>query len=300
MAEYTSIGWCDATLNFWHGCQKVSEGCKFCYMYRDKEKYGQDGNLIQKTKPVTINRILKELHTRDVTRKGAGIKEPLKVFTCSWSDFFIEEADPWREEAWDIIRKNPEFIWIILTKRPERIAECLPADWGQGWGNVWLMVSAENQARWNERVPILLDVPAKIRGVSIEPLIGPVDIKRFSKSEGVCENCEGTGSVEVEGGGVQCPQCLYEERHRQGSNTLDWIIVGGESGNDTGKYLYRRCELQWIFRIVYDCKAAFIPVFVKQLGTWIAKQIKLKNRAGDKIEEWPEVINTIKFQEFPK
>jgi protein gp37 len=145
MGETTGIAWADRTWNPWHGCLKVSPGCKLCYMYREKKQYGQNPMLVQRSK--------------------TKFNEPLKwnsgrVFTCSWSDFFIEEADAWRPEAWEIIRKTPQLTYQILTKRPERIAAHLPADWGDGYSNVWLGVSVESQKYANERIPLLLKTPA--------------------------------------------------------------------------------------------------------------------------------------------
>lgn len=263
MASTTSIGWCDATVNFWHGCQKVSEGCKYCYMYRDKEKFGQDGNNVVQTASRTIAATLNNLMNRRESRLERGVQEPLKIFTCSWSDFFIDKADNWREQAWNVIRANPQFIWIILTKRPERIEQCLPEDWGAGWDHVWLLVSAENQERFDERVPILADIPAKVRGVSIEPMIGPVNI--------------------------------YSQVNNLPS--LHWIIVGGESGNNTGKWLFRPAEINWFMSIVNDCKEEGIAVFMKQLGTHLAKTWTANSRHGDNVEQFPP---SLQIQDFPR
>ena len=87
------------------------------------------------------------------------------------SDFFLEEADEWRDEAWDIIRARSDVIFFIITKRPQRIPECLPEDWGDGWENVFINVTAENQRRAEERVPLLLELPFKHRGVNVAPFI---------------------------------------------------------------------------------------------------------------------------------
>ena len=97
------------------------------------------------------------------------------VFTCSWSDFFLPEADPWRDQAWGIIKDTPHLIYQILTKRPGNIKTRLPSDWGLGYPNVWLGVSVEDQSvvdrAWN-----LAFIPAAIRFISAEPLIGPLDL----------------------------------------------------------------------------------------------------------------------------
>lgn len=262
MAETTSIEWCDATINFWHGCTKVSEGCKYCYMYRDKARFHQDGSDIVRTSSNTIVKILKELDRSSMRRRNEGNTAPLKIFTCSWSDFFLEEADGWRPAAWEIIRGTPEYIWIILTKRPERIKECLPDDWGTGWPNVWLLVSAENQKRFDERVPELLRIPAYIRGVSCEPLLDRINTEEYIRK-------------------------------------LDWLIIGGESGNEEGKYLYRPCKDWWIDNIMHEAEKVQTPVFVKQLGTHIAKNLKLKSRSGANMQEWPDSFHRMKKREFP-
>lgn len=285
MAEKTNIAWCEATVNFWHGCKKVSEGCKYCYMYRDKERWKQDGSVVKKSKKSTITTTLNALLLQDWQREKDGIKEPLKIFTCSWSDFFIEQADDWRDEAWQIIRDYPQFIWIILTKRPERMEYCLPKDWGQGWPNVWLCVSAENQERANERIPILLKTPAKVRGVSCEPLLGPINLKDIDGDDVFGFNVDAlTGHQYHIGAGQDF------------GPSLDWVIVGGESGNNTGKWRFRPCNIEWIRDIVKTTKEEGVATFVKQLGTDLAKFLGLNKRHGDDVNEFPR---DLRIQEFP-
>jgi len=117
--KQTNIQWTDSTVNFWTGCKKVSEGCKYCYMYRIKDRQGKIGSFVKRVSDYSFYEPL-------------SWEEPMLIFTCSMSDFFIEEADPWRKDAWDVIRKTPQHKWQILTKRPERIKDCLPDDWGNG------------------------------------------------------------------------------------------------------------------------------------------------------------------------
>jgi protein gp37 len=129
-------------------------------MFRDQIRYGNDPEIVRRSK----------------TKFADPLKwaEPRMVFTCSWSDWFHEAADAWRDEAWDIIRRTPHLTYQILTKRPERIAEHLPwGAYGDPWPNVWLGVSVEN-ARWLERVRILRTIPATVRFISAEPLLGPL------------------------------------------------------------------------------------------------------------------------------
>lgn len=167
MSEHTGIEWTDATWNPWQGCTKVSPGCAHCYMFREKARYGQDPELVVRSKPGTFRKPRGWSGDR-VPGAGRGL-----VFTCSWSDFFHEAADPWREEAWAIIRATPHLTYQILTKRPERFATHLPRDWGSGYPNVWLGVSVEAQ-RQRDRAELLALTPARIRFLSCEPLLGPI------------------------------------------------------------------------------------------------------------------------------
>lgn len=161
MGQNTAIEWCSSTWNPWRGCLKVSPGCKNCYMYRDQERYGHDPRKVVRAAPNTFQSPLKW-------------KEPRKVFTCSWSDWFIDEADAWRAEAWEIIRRTPHLTYQILTKRVENIASRLPEDWGMGWPNVWLGVSVETQ-KYLYRAEMLSDIPSAVRFISYEPALEPVD-----------------------------------------------------------------------------------------------------------------------------
>src|SRR5262245_22876419 len=109
MGERTGISWTDVTWNPWQGCHRVSAGCRGCYMYAQKRRYGQEPSAVSRSSWATFN-----LPYR--------LREPGRVFTRSWSDFFLEEADDWRPMAWDIIKDTPHLTYQILTKRPERIA----------------------------------------------------------------------------------------------------------------------------------------------------------------------------------
>lgn len=216
MAEHTGIGWTQATWNPWYGCTKVSPGCAHCYMFREMRRYGRDPEVV----------------TRSKTKFADPLKwkEPKLCFTCSWSDWFHEAADAWRDEAWDIIRRTPQHTYQILTKRPQRIADHLPSDWGPlGYPNVWLGVSVENQ-RHLERASWLQEVDATIRFVSAEPLLGPLDM------------------------------------HLRDNAGIHWVIVGGESGEKDD--LPRVMELNWARAIRDDCQSAGVAFFLKQLGGW--------------------------------
>ena len=127
--------------NPWHGCRKVSEGCEHCYMYYLDSLRDKNGADIYRTKAGFRYPLSKDRAGRWKVKSG----EMLRV--CMTSDFFLEEADPWRAEAWDIIRQRPDVKFFLLTKRPERVAACLPEGWGDGWENVFFNVTCENQRR---------------------------------------------------------------------------------------------------------------------------------------------------------
>lgn len=301
MAENTGISWTDSTWNPWHGCKKVSEGCKFCYMYRDKERRKPNGEkfdvLTDRMKefydPTVVMRATDSSFYAPLRKKA--FKEPQKVFTCSWSDFFIEEADEWRNDAWEVIRKTPHLTYQILTKRPERIKQCLPSDWGKGYKNVWLGVTIENQKAANERISLFLDVPALVHFVSVEPQIGEVDLtqcRSFVPGEYVytVNALNGTESCWNPSGPV------YDIYHdEQLKSKIDWVIVGGESGNDNGKYQYRPCNLDWVQKVLVDCQNYGTSVWVKQMGTHLAKEMRLKARHGDDVSEWPDYLRVQRF-----
>jgi protein gp37 len=184
MSDSTIIAWTEHTWNPWRGCDKISPGCAHCYMFTAQRRVGFDPEVVVKTQK------WREPHKWE--RAAAADHRRALVFTCSWSDWFHETADQWRDEAWAVIRACPHLHFQILTKRHERIADHLPADWGPGgYPNVWLGVSIENQ-RFVHRADALRTIPAVVRFLSIEPLLGPIS------------------DIDLTG--------------------IDWMIVGGESG----------------------------------------------------------------------
>ena len=237
MGETTGISWTDATWTCWQGCHKVSSGCKNCYMFSEKTRYRQNPNIVVRSSDNTFNAPLKWAKN---PKKYGHIK---RVFVDSWSDFFIEEADPWRAEAWEIMRKTPQFIYQLCTKRPERIASCLPSDWGKGWPNVWLLTSTENQEAANKRIPILLSIPAVVHGISAEPLLGPIEFSSIVMPDG--DHLDN----------------LYNDGEGCG---LNWVIVGGESGSNA-----RPMISVWADHIRQQCEKVGVAFFFKQNGEWV-------------------------------
>lgn len=283
MKDKSKIQWTDYTWNIARGCTKVDADCKFCYMYRQSlnaTRYKPDQ--VTKTKTVFTLPLQIPKNTKSECWDG----RPL-IFTSSLTDFFHEEIDNFRNEAWDIIRKCPHLIFQILTKRPERIKDHLPADWGDGWDNVWLGTSVGSNEGL-KRVCDLHGVTAKTKFLSIEPLYEDID---FGYPESIFPN-----GPQYCCGGRDCG-CMGMPVDPPLIHGIDWVIIGGESGNDNGKYKYRECKLEWISSILGTCQSVNIPVFIKQLGTHLAKQLKLKDRNGGDLTEFPQ---NLQIREFPQ
>lgn len=199
-------------------------------MFREKRQYGQEPTLVVKSKTKF--------------REPLKWKNPALVFTCSWSDWFIEEADNgWRDEAWDIIRATPHLTYQILTKRIERAADHLPPDWPLK--NVWLGVSVENQEYADRRIPPLLDIPATVRFLSVEPLIGAVDLVSWF------DNIDRTRTGSL-------------MRINDFEPDIDWVVAGGESGPDS-----RPSHPGWLRSLRDQCIEADVPFHFKQWGEWM-------------------------------
>lgn len=150
--------------NPWHGCVKKSEGCQNCYMFFLDRQRGGAGSRIYRVKNNFDYPLQKDKSGHYKIKSGEQIR------ICMTSDFFLEEADIWRPEAWKIIRQRPDVVFFLLTKRPERVKDCLPEDWGDGWENVFFNVTCENQKRTDERLPLLFNLPFKHKGIMAAPV----------------------------------------------------------------------------------------------------------------------------------
>ena len=155
----------------WTGCYPTSDGCKYCYFYGPYGKrYGQ--SKIQKTDkfdwPVRVN-----------VKGEYNIKGNKTLATCFATDFFLPEADEWRREAWAMIKKRPDIEFLILTKRIDRFPVSLPADWGDGYDNVNLGCTVENQDMADYRLPLFLSYPIKRRFAACSPLLGPINLRPY-------------------------------------------------------------------------------------------------------------------------
>ncbi len=169
MAKTSAIEWTDATWNPWMGCAKVSAGCKNCYMFRDQKRFGHDPTVLRKSKTTLFDPLR--------------WKEPRTIFVCSWSDFFWDQVPVfWRAEAWDVMLGCPQHTFLLLTKRPHNILGMLPPlplgplDSSMTLPpNIWIGVSVESQDHI-KRIGELYDIPATVKFLSAEPLLGPLDL----------------------------------------------------------------------------------------------------------------------------
>ena len=215
--------------NPWHGCVKKSEGCANCYMFFLDKQRGKDGKDVYRVKNNFNYPLQKDKNGNYKIKSG----EQLRV--CMTSDFFLEEADAWREEAWRIMKQRPDVVFFLLTKRPERVAKCLPNDWNDGWENIFFNVTCENQQRADERIPLLFDLPFKHKGIMAAPFIGELDISDYLRS----------GKIEQ-------------------------VIAGGENYDGS-----RVLKYEWVKRLYDDCVAADVRFCFIETGTYFEKDGKV-------------------------
>lgn len=162
--------------NPWHGCTKVSPGCKHCYMFRMDEEHGKDPTVIAPTGdfllPVQKNR-----------HKEWKIPSGETLYTCFTSDFFHKDADGMRQEVWEMIRQRSDLTFLIPTKRIERVEECLPKDWGECYSNVTLACTIENQEMCDKRMPVFIGLPFRHKQIFSEPLLEAIDFRDYLVQE---------------------------------------------------------------------------------------------------------------------
>ena len=161
--------------NPWHGCKKLSPGCQNCYVYRIDAKYQRDASTVFKTRD--FNLPLKKARNGSYKLTADEI-----VYTCFSSDFFLQEADDWRIEAWQMIDARRDLHFFIITKRIDRFAVNLPANWGMGYPHVTICCTCENQDRAEYRLPIFLKLPIQHKSIICEPLLGAISLSGYLDS----------------------------------------------------------------------------------------------------------------------
>lgn len=218
--------------NLWHGCHKLSEGCRHCYVYRGDAKRDIDSRVVVQTKNFDL----------PVRRKRNGeykIPPGTLVYTCFTSDFLLEDADPWRAQAWEMIRTRSDLHFLMITKRIDRLAACLPADWGDGYDHVTICCTVENQACADYRLPIYRTLPVKHKVIICEPLLERIDLSAYSIGE-----------------------------------WIEQVVAGGESG-----YEARPCNFDWVMELRGICVQNGVSFWFKQTGAKFIKDGKLYNIA---------------------
>lgn len=225
MGDKTGIAWCDHTFNPWIGCKKVSPGCVNCYAERENKRFGwldtEWGDGYRRTSASNWKKPLewgKQAELDGVTRR---------VFCASLADVFDADVpDKWREDLWELINSASQYKrleWLLLTKRPQNIADLKPR--GMSWKNVRLGITTETQRMLDERLPILTDAWSGKNFLSVEPMVGPVDLSAY------------IGKVRI-----------------------DWVICGCESGPNA-----RPMQTAWVRDLRNQCVQAGIPFLLKQM-----------------------------------
>ena len=214
--------------NPWHGCHKLSPGCANCYVYRRDESIGKDASVVMKTGDFDLP-VRKNRKGEYKLSANEGV-----VYACMTSDFFLEDADSWRTDCWDMIRERSDLSFHIITKRIDRAAACLPPDWGDGWRHVTICSTCENQETADYRLPILISLPIRHRSIISEPMLGEISIENYLK----------TGLIEH-------------------------VICGGESGPNA-----RPCHFEWILKVREECVRCGVRFTFKQTGALFIKDGK--------------------------
>jgi len=284
----SKIEWTDETWNPVTGCSKISPGCQNCYAERMAKRLQAMGNY-----PDGF----------DVTVWPERLKQPLRwrkprrVFVCSMGDLFHKDVPASTIlDIWHVMEQCPQHTFQVLTKRPERMRDVLGLS-GAGLDapplpNVWLGVTAENQECADKRIPILLECPAAVRFVSVEPMLGPVCLPDDAE---YCEYCGYEFDRQIKDWGqwleVYCGDCqqdhdstVYGGGLGNGSACIGWVIIGCESGPKR-----RPCKLEWVRDLVEQCREASVAPF--------NKQVDLGGRVSKDPAEWPA---DLRVQEYPK
>jgi protein gp37 len=304
MSENSKIEWCDHTFNPWEGCQKVGPGCDHCYAETRNARFGGGkapnwgpGAPRRRTSAANWRKPVAWNAAHDAFFREHGRRQ--RVFCASLADVFDNAVDPsWRADLFALIERTPNLDWLLLTKRIGNVNSMMVETGARlFWldhldkcrfpDNVWLGATIVNQEEADRDIPKLLDVPACIRFISMEPLLGPVDLSAYLR---VCCNSPVEGNP---GWHLQPPDpptccCDFE-------SAIDWVIVGGESG--TGA---RPMHIDWARSLRDQCACEGVPFLFKQHGEYQlgsdfkfddGKTISVDRRgrftAGTRCEDYP-------------
>ena len=284
MGENSKIEWTHHTFNAWTGCEKVSAGCANCYA----ESWAKRSGVVKWGPNGTRRKTSKSNWQQPMKweREARATGERRRVFCASLADVFEdrEELIPWRCELFDLIEDTPGLDWLLLTKRPENIARLMPPATIVRH-NVWLGTSVESM-EVIERAGHLASVPAAVRFLSCEPLLGPLDL-----------GCTCWLSDNTIAGPYGLSYCRNCRKARLLNFAIHWVIVGGESGHHA-----RAFDLRWARDIRDQCKATNVPCFVKQFGAMpfdsfytTDQRVYLNDKKGGDWNEWPEHLRVRQF-----
>ena len=253
MAEDSAIEWCDHTFNPWWGCVKTSEGCKNCYA--EARQWG--GDWWGKEKP---RRFFGEKHWNQPikwNKKAGKLGIRYKVFCGSYCDVFEEREglEKYRARLLSLIERTTNLDWLLLTKRPENINRTFWFIASGSPNNLWLGVSVENQKQADIRIPHLLKIPAKVRFLSCEPLLEKILLDNGETSWITCDGKNKSG--------LKWDHICCESEYVAGKcfHGVDWVIVGGESGQNA-----RPMHPEWARSIRNQCQEAGVSFFMKQMN----------------------------------
>lgn len=272
MAETTKIEWADATVNPWWGCTKVSEACRNCYADSLAHRWGKD--VWGPGKPREDHRAGAAKLARKLNRQAEREGRRLRVFCLSMGDWLDPEFPvEWLADLLALVEECKHLDWLLLTKRPELWREqvvavagapgffkatALARDWahaGRAPANVWVGTTVEDQANADARIPHLIDIPARIRFLSCEPLLGPVDL----------------------GAALWERQGAYEQPEWEPGRLVHWIIAGGESGPGA-----RPMHPEWARSLRDQAQEAGVAFFFKQWGCWAPAEGRIDDIGPDR------------------
>lgn len=264
MSENTKIEWCDHTFNPWEGCQHAGPGCDGCYAEARNARFGGGtapnwGPGAPRRRTSAANWALPKRWNAQAAAFMAQHGRRQRVFCASLADVFDNAVDPqWRDDLFELIAATPNLDWLLLTKRIGNVGNMLPVpfDFDRHFPHVWIGATIVNQAEAARDIPKLLGVPARVRFLSMEPLLGPVRLDTiyntdFGEGQPYLHPLIGRVS---DGHGDSCS-----------APSVDWIIVGGESGSRA-----RPMHPDWARSLRDQCRAAGVPFLFKQWGNWRA------------------------------
>lgn len=282
MSANSKIEWCDHTFNPWEGCQRVGPGCDNCYAETRNARFGGGqavnwGPGAPRRRTSTSNW---ELPKRWNAQAEAFMNQHgrrQRVFCASLADVFDNQVpEAWRIDLFALIEETPHLDWLLLTKRIGNATAMVPWSACSGpWDNVWIGATICNQAEADRDIPKLLAVPAAKRFLSMEPLLGAVDLRNLSCGDGEMDCLKAdTWEEEIErwrdtgDGWIESFEDWYEVNLSDGLSgpmhaILDWVIVGGESGPGA-----RPMHPDWARSLRDQCEAASVPFLFKQYGEW--------------------------------